>query len=109
MQIDDVRAFALALPGVSEEDHHGRPSFRVAKKIFATLPDDGHVNIMLAPNDTVVALASGHAGVEALHWGKQLVGVSAAFGSVDPEPLRDLLETAWRRRAPKKLWPQVDR
>ncbi|MGI8921682.1 MAG: hypothetical protein ACR2HD_08460 [Solirubrobacteraceae bacterium] len=42
-----VRRLALALPGTIEQDHHGRPSFRVAGRIFATLWDPGHVNIML--------------------------------------------------------------
>jgi hypothetical protein len=34
---DEARAMALALPGATEQDHHGRPSFRVQGKIFATL------------------------------------------------------------------------
>ena len=38
---------ALALPDAVEQDHHGRPSFRVGGKIFATLWDDEHVNVML--------------------------------------------------------------
>jgi hypothetical protein len=32
-----VRELALALPQAEEHDHHGRPSFRVTGKIFATL------------------------------------------------------------------------
>jgi hypothetical protein len=31
-----ARELALALPEAVEQDHHGRPSFRVAGKIFAT-------------------------------------------------------------------------
>ena len=34
---DQARAIALALPEAVEQDHHGRPSFRVAGRIFATL------------------------------------------------------------------------
>jgi len=37
MDIETARQMALSLPGVIEEDHFGRPSFRVNKKIFATL------------------------------------------------------------------------
>jgi len=33
---DKARELALALPESVEHDHHGRPSFRVAGKIFAT-------------------------------------------------------------------------
>ena len=32
-----ARSLALGLPETIEQDHHGRPSFRVAGKIFATL------------------------------------------------------------------------
>jgi len=38
----EVRQLALALPEVVEQDHHGRPSFRVAGRILATLWDHEH-------------------------------------------------------------------
>lgn len=37
----DIRKFALALDGVSEVDHFGRPSFRTKKRIFAVIREDG--------------------------------------------------------------------
>jgi hypothetical protein len=39
VSVDQARRFALSLPEAVEQDHHGRPSFRVAGKIFATLWD----------------------------------------------------------------------
>ena len=39
MTSEEARRLALALPEAVEQDHHGRPSFRVAGKIFATLWD----------------------------------------------------------------------
>ncbi|MBV9331030.1 MAG: MmcQ/YjbR family DNA-binding protein [Alphaproteobacteria bacterium] len=36
-----VRTLALALEGVSEVDHFGRPSFRTKKRIFAVVRPDG--------------------------------------------------------------------
>lgn len=47
MSREQIRRLALALPEVVEQDHHGRPSFRVAGRIFATLWDEGHMNVML--------------------------------------------------------------
>jgi hypothetical protein len=44
---DQVRALALSLPQTVETDHHGRPSFRVAGKIFATLWSADQLNLML--------------------------------------------------------------
>jgi hypothetical protein len=37
MKAEEARRLALAQPEATEQDHHGRPSFRVAGKIFATL------------------------------------------------------------------------
>jgi hypothetical protein len=44
---EQIRALPLALPEAVEQDHHGRSSFRVAGRIFATLWDERHVNVML--------------------------------------------------------------
>jgi hypothetical protein len=46
---DEARslALALALPEAVELDHHGRSSFRVAGKIFATLWTRERMNVML--------------------------------------------------------------
>jgi hypothetical protein len=37
VDMETARQMALALPGVYEQDHFGRPSFRANKKIFSTL------------------------------------------------------------------------
>ncbi|HEV7880995.1 MmcQ/YjbR family DNA-binding protein [Bradyrhizobium sp.] len=37
----DVRKTALALDGVSEIDHWGRPAYRTSKRIFAVVRPDG--------------------------------------------------------------------
>jgi hypothetical protein len=37
----DIRKIALALDGVAEIDHWGRPAFRTAKRIFAVIRPDG--------------------------------------------------------------------
>ena len=37
----DVRKIALALDGVTEVDHFGRPSWRTKKRIFAVMRPDG--------------------------------------------------------------------
>lgn len=44
-ELGEARAFALALPGAEEADHWGNPSFRVGGRIFATVPDPGHLNV----------------------------------------------------------------
>src|SRR5690349_7953723 len=46
-RLNQVRKLALALPEAVEQDHFGRPSFRVRGRIFATLPDSEHLNVMI--------------------------------------------------------------
>jgi len=42
----DARRSALALDGVSEVDHFGRPAFRTKKRIFAVIRPDGlYINL----------------------------------------------------------------
>src|SRR5258708_40046914 len=47
--IQEVRRLALALPEAVEQEHWGNPSFRISGKIFATVPDAQHVNVMPDP------------------------------------------------------------
>jgi hypothetical protein len=37
----EIRKIALALEGVSEVDHWGRPSYRTTRRIFAVMRPDG--------------------------------------------------------------------
>ena len=57
MSADDARRLALALPEAVEQDHHGRPSFRVAGKIFATIWDERTMNVMVDEPGTRPAVA----------------------------------------------------
>ena len=100
---NQVRKLALAMPGVEERDHHGFPSFRVKGKIFCTLPDAAHANVMLAPDDaTAAASLAGHA-VSELWWGKKLSGVKVDLKKADAALLRALLADAWTGKAPPAL------
>ncbi len=102
MTADDVRGLALALPEVTEAPHHERTSFRVRGRIFATMPPDGaSVNVLLDEEDARAAAAEG--GAELLRWGQKLAGVRVDLAGADAGMLAELLEDAWRRRAPKAL------
>jgi hypothetical protein len=93
-----ARALALALPGAVEQDHHGRPSFRVGGRIFATLWDATHMNIMLDP-DGILTAVEAHPGVcSEVHWGKRLAATRVDLSRADEPLLADLLTDAWERR-----------
>jgi hypothetical protein len=95
---DEARAVALALPGAVECDHHGRPSFRVHGKIFATLWDAEHMNVMLDP-DGILTAVQAHPDVCAERWwGKRLAALSVDLCGVARELLTELLGDAYERR-----------
>jgi hypothetical protein len=55
VDLETARQIALALPGVVEQDHHGRPSFRANDRIFATLWEpQNRMMVKLSPIDQSV-------------------------------------------------------
>jgi hypothetical protein len=94
---------ALALPETTEEDHFGRPSFRVRGRIFATLPDGEHINVMIDPLDVDGAVRHAPSACEPLLWGKEVRGVRVHAHVATPELVAELLRAAWRRKAPRGL------
>ncbi len=100
---DEARQLALALPEAVEQDHHGRPSFRVANKIFATLRDEGHMNVMLDEGGILSAVHAKPQICAEVWWGKRLTAVRVDLRRADPELLSSLLTEAWEIRAPKRL------
>ncbi|MDQ6779089.1 MAG: MmcQ/YjbR family DNA-binding protein [Actinomycetota bacterium] len=103
VSVDQARALALALAEAVEEDHHGRPSFRVGGKIFATLWDDEHMNVMIDPDAVRTAVQAEPEACAERWWGKRLAAVQVALAHADADLLSDLLADAWERRAPKRL------
>lgn len=104
MDIETVRAIALALPEVTEAPHFDYGSFRVKGKIFVTVPpDQQHIHVRLDEQERLLALAVYPDGLEALHWGKQILGVRVDLRRADPRAVTHLIQAAWRHRAPKRL------
>ena len=96
-----ARELALALPEAFEEDHHGRPSFRVAKKIFATQWDEDHMNVMLDEDGVRTAVHGRPDACEEVWWGRRLCAVRVNLGRADPDLLASLLLEAWETTASK--------
>ena len=96
---DEARRLALALPAAVERDHHGRPSFRVGDKIFATLWDEHSMNVMLDEGGVLTAVQSEPGTCAEVWWGKRLAAVRVDLRRADAELLASLLSDAWERRA----------
>jgi hypothetical protein len=103
VKMSDVRRLALSFPEADEQGHHGIPSFRVANKIFATVPDDKHVNVMVGLDETAMAVSASPEACEELWWGKQRAGVRVTVAAVNIDLLTVLLREAWLRKAPRRL------
>ena len=96
---EQARQLALALPEAVEQDHHGRPSFRVGGKIFATLWDESHMNVMLDEGGILTAVQAEPGTCEEVWWGRRLAAVRVDLRSADEELLAGLLEDAWEGKA----------
>ena len=105
VSLKQARQLALALPEAVEQDHHGRPSFRVAGKIFATLRDEDHMNVMLDEGGILTAVRGDHETYEEVWWGKRVTAVRVNLRRADAQMLADLLSDAWEGKAPKRLLP----
>jgi hypothetical protein len=100
---DEARSLALSLPEAVELDHHGRPSFRVGGKIFATIWNEHRMNVMLDEGGIRTAVESAPDACEDVWWGKRLAAVGVTLARADRDLLSDLLADAWERKAPKRL------
>lgn len=103
-----AHAFALSLPEAAQQDHHGLPSFRVRGKIFATVPDDDHLRVMVDEGEIRAAAAEDPAAFAEFWWGSRLSCVVVDLRAAPPDQVRELLTEAWRRKAPKRLVQAFD-
>jgi hypothetical protein len=103
ISLRDVREMALALPHAGEEEHWGNPSFRVRGRIFATVPDARHLNAMIDPFEVDAAVREDPDACSQLWWGKEVRGVRVDLDRASRALVGDLLEAAWRRKAPRRV------
>src|SRR5215469_2489535 len=102
--VDAARAFALSLPGSSEEPHFDMSSFRVNKKIFATVTsDETRLHVFVDESEISASVTEDPAAFEPLLWGEALRGVRVRLARAPEDRVRELLAEAWLRKAPKRL------
>ncbi|MYS27444.1 MmcQ/YjbR family DNA-binding protein [Streptomyces sp. SID7804] len=102
---EDVRRIALSLPDTTEKVAWSMPTFRVAGKMFATLPEDETSIAVRCPKEERDELALAEpekfwiAGHEA-----QFAWVRVRLAALEDEAeLRDILADSWRQAAPPRL------
>lgn len=104
VDVETFRELALAFPEATEEPHFEKVSFRVGKKIFATLDLEKQTAVLklteedqakfLEMNDAVIYPVKGA-------WGKQGWTV-VELSKVEPAVFQQALKTAFFTVAPKK-------
>ncbi len=104
-----VRRLALSLPETAEAPHHDMTSFRVAGKIFATLPHEGdRVHVFVGDDEVDASAAEYPSAIEVLWWGTRRRGCRVLLSNATVPLLRELLTESWRRKAPRKVLTAFD-
>ena len=104
MKLEQARRIALSLPEVTEEPHHELTSFRIRRKIFATVPPDGkHLHVFVDEHQREAFVAMEPAAFEKLWWGSKVVGVRIVLAKARSADVSALLHSAWYRKAPRRL------
>jgi hypothetical protein len=99
MTAEDARRLAVALPDATEQDHHGRPSFRVGGKIFATIWDDATMNVMLDEPGIRTAVDAHPGWCTERYWGRRLSAVAVDLSKASERALTELLTDAWETKS----------
>jgi len=93
---EDVRRLALGLEGSAEQPHHGFPSFR-RRTIFATLPNEGTLNVLLPEEGILDAVAESPDFCAERWWGKKLAAVQVTLADAEERIVAELLADAWEQ------------
>jgi hypothetical protein len=109
VSLTQLRAIALALPGVEERLCHGTSAFYVRNKIFARLQEDTEYIALAFPKTDRDALIDRHPDVFSFteHFAKYdyvLMNLAAANATL----ARQRLEGAWRLKASKRAVAEFD-
>ncbi|HUN98058.1 MAG TPA: MmcQ/YjbR family DNA-binding protein [Bradyrhizobium sp.] len=94
----DVRKIALALDGVTEVDHWGRPAYRTTKRIFAVMRPDG-LYLNLPDERKEFLFAADDKTFVKYMWGKT-ANVIVQIDRVSAKELKALIGEAWMHNLP---------
>jgi hypothetical protein len=105
LKIAQVRRVAMSLPEVEGKPHFDFWSFRVAGKIFATVPpDEEHLHAFVGEEERERWIAADSTAFQPLPWGAKIVGLRVVLSKAKPSAVEEILRTAWRSKAPKRLF-----
>jgi predicted DNA-binding protein (MmcQ/YjbR family) len=113
--LDELRAFCMSLPGTHEKEtwgdaeHTGDITFRVRDKIYLiTGQDGGGASIRTDKAQQTDLLAAFPEAVSVAPYVGRFGWVNVTFDGIDPEIVKDIIRSAWRRTAPKAVVQQAE-
>jgi hypothetical protein len=111
VRLETARRFALSLPETNEEPHFDMSSFRVKGKIFTTVPPTGrHLHVFAGAPEILALVEEDPDAFEVIVWGTRDVSdwVRVNLPKADRTQVQELLEDAWRAKAPKRVLAAYD-
>src|SRR3954447_23503423 len=113
-EAEDVRRISLSLPDTTEKIAWSMPTFRVAGKMFATLPEDETSIAVRCPKEErdELVLAEPEKFWTADHEAQFARGRAGLAALEDEAELRDILADSGRQAAPPRLveaYPELGR
>ena len=103
VKLAEARKFALSLPDTTEEPHFDISSFRVRRKIFATVPSNDVVRVFVEEELRDLMVGVDPKAYEKVWWGKKVVGLAITLSAAKKKDVEMLLRESWLRKAPKSL------
>jgi hypothetical protein len=105
-----LRRTALSFPEAEEVETWGQATFRVRRKMFCILGEDGkRASIKATPEAQAELLAANPAVYSFAPYVGRHGWVTVDVAAADPAEVAELLEDAWRRTAPKRVVAAYDR
>ena len=107
---EEVRRICLALPETTEketwgdEENRSHPTFRVRDKIFVLMgTDERGASIKTSLEEQAALISAFPDGAHVAAYTGRFGWVDVEFAAIPDEVLRETIEGAWARTAPKKL------
>jgi hypothetical protein len=111
---DEIRRWATELPEVEEISHFRFkvPVFKVRGRTFCGMGKDEQTAVFCISEEQANAAALADPAtceaVRRMDARRSFLGLQVELGNVTKEPIRHLVDEAWRHQAPKRLVAEYD-
>ncbi|HET6567282.1 MAG TPA: MmcQ/YjbR family DNA-binding protein [Rhodothermales bacterium] len=109
LTLASVRTLILSFPGMEEGTSYGTPGFRTGGKLLVRMHQDGEALVVrVDPSERETLMEGDPVTFYITDHYRNHPWVLVCLSTVSPAELRDLIEKAWRKAAPKRLVAAFD-